>query len=255
MFENNFNITEALRNFFGWKMNNVEITVFSLWHIGYILVIGALIVLGALLLKGRTQSTKRKVLNVLAITTLCLYIFDFFVQPFMRSNFTLNIDKLPFHICTIMGIVAVFAQFSKRSWFKETAVVLASVGSIMYLTYPGSALGEVSPVCYQVVQTMLYHGMLLAWGVLSLTTGEVKLNMKHIWYPLVGLCAICAWAMLGNICFNGGGHWDWFFITGSMFDFVSANILPLLVIAATYAVACLIYLIYWLATPKKKKQK
>ncbi len=255
MFENNFNITEALRKFFGWQLGEVEITLFSVWHFAYILVIAGLIVMGALLLKGKSQGTKRKVLNILAISTLCLYIFDFFVQPFMRSNFTLNIDKLPFHICTVMSIVAVFAQFSKRSWFKETAVVLACVGSIMYVTYPGSALGGVSPWCYQVIQTFLYHGMLLAWGVLSLTTGEVKLEMKHIWYPVVGLCAICAWAMLGNICFNGGGHWDWFFITGSTFDFVPANLMPLLVIAATYAVACLIYLIYWLAAPKKKKQK
>ncbi len=253
MFENNFNITNQLKNFFGWELGKVEITLFSGWHIGYVLIIAALIVAGALLLRKRSQKTKKITLNVIAITTLCLYIFDFFIQPFMRSDFTLNIDKLPFHICTVMSIVAVFAQYSKRNWFRETSAILAITGSLMYLVYPGSALGGVSPWCYQVIQTFVYHGMLLAWGVLSLTTGEIKLNMKHIWYPLLGFVAICLWAMLGNICFNGGGHWDWFFITGSTFPFVPANLMPLASIFACYGVACLEYLIYFLATFKRKK--
>lgn len=252
MFSNNFNITDSLRKFFGWQLGSVDMTLFSAWHIGFVLLICALITGAAFLLWKRSPKCKKIVLNVIAITTLCLYIFDFFVQPFMSDDFTLNIDKLPFHICTIVGIVIVFAQFSKKNWFRETAAALACISSLMYLVYPGSALGGVSPWCYKVLQTFIYHGLLLAWGVLSLTTGEIKLNIKHIWYPLLGLVAICLWATLGNICFNGGGHWDWFFITGSTFPFIPANLMPLASVAACYGVTCIVYLIYWLATRKRK---
>lgn len=239
---------------FGWKEGNVEINCFDGWHFAYIFIIAGLIIGTAFLLKGKTQKTKEKTLRILSISVLVLYIVDFMLQPFVSSDFTLNIDKLPFHICTLMGIVAVFAQYSKKDWFKEVAVTLAMAGGLMYLVYPGSALGGIAPWCYKVIQTMVYHGGLLAWGVLSLTTGEVKLHMKNIWMPLIGLVCICLWAALGNWCYNGGDHhYDWFFITGSTFSFVPSWILPFAVIAAVYGVVACIYLIYYLATKNRKK--
>lgn len=245
---------DFLISVFGWKEGSVEINCFDGWHFAYILIIAALIVGGAFLLKGKTQKTKQKTLQILSISVLVLYIIDFMLQPFVTSSHTLDIDKLPFHICTLMSIVAVFAQFSNKDWFKEVAVTLAMAGSLMYLVYPGSALGGIAPWCYKVIQTMVYHGGLLAWGVLSLTTGEVKLHMKKIWQPLLGLVCVCLWAALGNFCYNGGDHhYDWFFITGSTFPFVPKYLMPFAVIVAVYGVVAGIYLIYWLAVRKKNK--
>lgn len=249
-------MTEFLRKIFGWKVGSVSIELFSIWHFLYILFIAGAIVGGAFLLKNKSNQTKEKTLKVIVITTLVLYIADFMLQPFVTSDFTLDIDKLPFHICTLMCIVATFAQFSKKDWFKEVAVTLAMAGSLMYLVYPGSALGGVSPWCYKVVQTMVYHGLLLSWGVLSLTTGEVKLHVKKMWQPLIGVVCIALWAGLGNLCFNGGPHhYDWFFITGSTFPFVPKWLMPFAVITAVYGVVACFYLIYWLVTRKKDKQE
>lgn len=238
----------------GWKKGNIEIDLFSIWHFGYIFLIIGLIILAGFLLKNRDEKVKIKTLQILSVSVLLMYIIDFMLQPFVTSDNNLDIDKLPFHICTLMGIVCVFAQFSKKEWFKEVSVVLAMAGSLMYLTYPGSALGNISPFCYKVIQTMIYHGCLLGWGVLSLTTGQVKLHYKKMWIPLVGIVCICIWAGIGNICYNGGSHhYDWFFITGSTFPFVPKFLMPFAVITAVYGVVVCFYLIYFLVTKNKKK--
>lgn len=243
---------------FGWKGSEGGITIelFSIWHFLYIILIAGAIVGGAFLLKGKSDKTKQTTLKVLSLSALLLYIADFMMQPFVTGDHTLDIDKLPFHICTLMSIMAVISQYSKVDWFKETSVCLAMAGCLMYLTYPGSALGGVSPWCYKVIQTMLYHGILLAWGVLSLTTGHVKLNLRKMWQPLVGVVCIAIWAGIGNFCYNGGSHhYDWFFITGSTFPFVPKWLMPFAVIVAVYGVIACFYLIYYLATKKKKNNK
>lgn len=234
---------------FSWKYGNLAIECFNIWHFAYCLLIAGAIVGVGFLLKGKSERTKDKALKILCISVLVSYIIDFMLQPFVSGadDFTLNIDKLPFHICTAMSIVAVFAQYSKKEWFKEVAVMLSIAGSLMYLVFPNTALGGKSPFCYKVVQTMLYHGALLAWGVLSLTSGQVKLHIKKMWQPLVGLCCLATWAMLGNVSFNGGSHhWDWMFLTGSTFDFVPSWLMPFVVIACVYGVIACVYLIYWI---------
>lgn len=241
----------------GWRINaggGVSIELFSIWHFLYIALIAGGIIGLAFYLKGKSEEKKVKALRILAISALLLYIVDFMLQPFVTSSNTLDIDKLPFHICTLMSIVAVFAQFSNKQWFKETACVLAMAGCMMYLVYPGSALGGISPWCYKVMQTMIYHGVLLAWGVISLTTGQVKLHFNKIWQPFVGILCITLWAGLGNFCYNGGSHhYDWFFITGSTFPFIPKFLMPFAVIVSVYGVVACYYLIYFLATKYCKK--
>lgn len=230
----------------------IEITCFSIWHFLYIFLIAGVIIGAAFWLKGKSDATKHKTLKILALVTFGFYVVDFFLQPFVRSSFTLNIDKLPFHICTLMGVMAIFVADSKHDWFREIIVALATTGAFMYLVYPGSALGDNTPWCYKVVQTMLYHGLLLAWGILSLTTGQVKLHIKKIWLPLVGMLCVALWATIGNVCYNtnyagGSGHYDWFFLTGSTFG-MSPYLMPFLTLAAFYSVTAIIYGIYWLST-------
>lgn len=231
------------------------IQAFNVWHFAWLALIIAAITGACLALKGRTPETKKKVLDILAITVLCWYITNFFLQPFVMGDNELNIDKLPFHICTLMSIVAVFAQFSQKAWFKEMAVCLAMVGTLMYLTYPSSAFGNgMAPWCFRVIETMVYHAGLFAWGFLSLVTGQVKLHYQNMWLPLVGLVCVALWATLGNISYNtsylggdGNPHYDWFFITGSSFGLTSlAAIMPFAVIGIMYSIIACFYLINYL---------
>ena len=235
------------------------IKAFNIWHFIYLFIITGAIVGACFALKGRKEETKKKVLNILSICVLCWYITNFFLQPFVRGNNQLNIDKLPFHSCTLMSIVAVFAQFSNKKWFKEVSVTLAMSGALMYLTYPSTAFGGAAPWSFKVIETMVFHSALFSWGFLSLVTGQVKLRYRNMYMPLVGLVIIAVWATIGNVSYNvsylGDGehpHYDWFFLTGSSFPF-PPYLMPFLVIIAVYGVIACFYLINYICEIVGKK--
>ncbi|MBR2969544.1 MAG: YwaF family protein [Clostridia bacterium] len=227
-----------------------EITLFSIWHFMYIVLIIGLTIGVAFLLKGKTENTKKLVLNIIAISAVIVYIADFFIMPISRFNGDatrqlIDIDKLPFHICTFIGIMIPFAQFntklSKSDSFKEVVACLAIVSSLMYITYPGSALGGVGTFSYKVVQTFVFHGLVFSWGFLSLSTGYAKLNFKNIWKQAIGILIIMLWATFGNFVY---ADYNWFFLKTSIFPFIPDSLMPLAVFGSVFAMCAIIYSIY-----------
>ena len=239
-----------------------EIAFLNHWHIIYfLLIIGGCITAG-LFMKKASYEKQTKIFGILAILLCGLYVFDFFAIPLYYSKelangelyYTFDIDKLPFHICTVLCPVVAFVQFNKKcARFREPVAILAIAAPLMYLVYPGSAIGELHTLCYKVVQTFIYHGVLLAWGYLNLATGYVKPVFKRCYKVAIGLGLIACWAMIGNITYSANiydydadPHYDWFFLTGSTFDFVPKFLMPFAVIAAVFCVALIIYGIYYL---------
>lgn len=240
---------------------------FNHWHFIYVLLIAGCVVGAAFLLKNKSESTKKRVLNILSLVVLGLYIFDLFVRPIaqLEGDFDQSIggylDKLPFHICTVMAPLCVMAQHSKwLAKFKEPLVILGIVGPLMYLTYPNGVFGNSHVLNYDVVQTILYHGALIAWGILNLTTGQTKISIRN-WHKVLMMVGLqSAWALLGNMMFsdmssleswNETGH-DWFFQkSGAVLtqgELWVAIIAPIGVAAAVFAVAMGVYGIYHLVS-------
>lgn len=219
-----------------------EITLFSIWHIMYLVVIIGTTIGLAFILKNKSQKAKDITLKILAISTIAVYIADFFIMPLARSSGDVDIDKLPFHICTFIGVMIPFAQFnsklSKNNSFKEVVSCLALVASLMYMTYPGSALGDIGTFSYKVVQTFLFHGLVFAWGLLSLTTGFSKLSFKNIWKQAIGILVIMVWATFGNYAY---ADYNWFFLKSSAFGFIPDSLAPLSVLVGIFAMCAIIY--------------
>ena len=224
----------------------MEITLFSVWHFMYIILIIGYSVVMAFLLKDRSEKTKRKVLSVIAISVTCVYILDFFLMPLVREDHLIDVDKLPFHICTVLAIMVPFAQFNKKfENIKDVVACFAIVSCLMYITYPGSALGGVNVFSYKVVQTFLYHGVLFAWGFLSVTTGSVVLSFNKIWKELVGLVILVIWGLIGSYTYSHftPHHYDWFFVTGSTYPFIPKFLMPFVVIVCVFAMCAIIHFI------------
>lgn len=234
---------DVLLKLFGTTEGSVEITLFSIWHILYIVLIVGLTIGGSFIIRKKGKEQQVKVLNLLAYLLIGVYIADFFIQPLASSSFEMDVDKLPFHICTLMSIFVPFAQFNKKfEKIKDAICCLTIVASLMYITYPGSALGGVTPWCYKVVQTFAFHGLMFAWGVLSLTTGSIKLEFKNIWKELAGIIIVIIWASFGNTVYsNEDHHYDWFFITGSTFPFIPSWLMPFVVLVAVYGMCAIIF--------------
>lgn len=227
---------------FTGENSSIQIDLFDVWHILYIvLIVGSILGGGIALIKSKSERAKDIVLTVLAYLVPAVYIADFLIMPLSRGS--IDTDKLPYHICTLMGIFIPFAQFNKKfAPIKSTIACLSTVASLMYITYPGSALGGLSPWCYKIIQTFLYHGLVMAWGVISIMTDRVELNFKNIWKEAVGIVLIIVWASFGNAVYsNAEHHYDWFFVTGSTFPFIPSWLMPFVVLCAVFGMCAIIY--------------
>ncbi len=238
----------------------IKVTAFSLSHFVYLALIIGGVVGGFFLLRKRGLSVKEKALRILAYALIISYLSDFFVHEFVYGG--LNTDKLPFHICTVLCPLVGIAQFNKRGdKIKEPIVMLSIIAPLMYIVYPAS-IGDGEPWCYQAVQTMFYHGVLFAWGLLNVALGVVKPKIKNSWKALVALVCITFWAKLGNILME---H-NWFFLEEDAFyiGLVEQGVIPkwLLMIVnpavfflAVLAIYGVVYGVEKFANKKERKAK
>ena len=200
----------------------IQITPFSGAHIIYLALIFGGITAGWFFLRNADAAKKEKALRALAYALVLSYLSDFFVHEFVYGG--LNTDKLPFHICTVLCPAVAIAQFNRKgSKIAEPVAVLSVLAPLMYLCYPAS-VGTGEPWCYQALQTMFYHGVLLAWGVLAIALGAVQPEIRHCWKSGVALVAITLWAKLGNVLME---H-NWFFLEEDAFyiGLVSGGVIP-----------------------------
>lgn len=200
----------------------IKITPFSIAHIAYLVLIFGGIVCAWLIFRNKETECKTKLLRFLAYALVLSYLSDFFVHEFVYGG--LNTDKLPFHICTVLCPLICYAQFNRKGCrILEPAAILATLAPMMYLCYPAS-VGEGEPWCYQAVQTMFFHGVLMAWGILSIALGAVKPDIRHSWKSACMLVCMTLWAKLGNVLME---H-NWFFLEEDAFyiGLVSNGIIP-----------------------------
>lgn len=224
----------------------IKVTAFSVSHFVYMFLIFGSIFLIWWRMRHKSAERKDKTLRVLAYALVASYLSDFFFHDFVYGG--MNIDKLPFHCCTVLCPLAAIAQFNRKGdRILEPTAVLAILSPLMYICYPAS-IGEGEPWCYQAVQTMFFHGVLLAWGVLNLALGKVQLSWNKLWKCAVMLVCITLWAKQGNVLL---GH-NWFFLNEDALyiGLVSGGIIPrwslmiinpivfLLASAIVYAIAC-----------------
>ena len=231
----------------------IKITAFSVPHIVYMVLIFGAIIGAWLLLRKKSDAVKTKTLRILCYCVAISYISDFFVHEFVYGG--LNTDKLPFHICTVLCPLAAFAQFNRNGKrILEPVAMLAVLGPMMYLCYPAS-IGDGEPWCYQAVQTMFYHGALMAWGILSLAFGAVKPDIRRIWKSAVLLGGITLWAKLGNVLME---H-NWFFLEEDAFyiGLVANGIIPkwVLMIANPVVFLLAVLALYGVCYLLRKKSK
>lgn len=200
----------------------IQLTPFSPAHIVYLILIGGGITLAYLGLRHADEARKEKVLRLLAYALVFSYVSDFFFHEFVYGG--LNTDKLPFHICTALCILVAVAQFRHNGdKIREPIAILATLAPLAYLMLPIS-VGSGEPWCYQAVQTMFFHSVLLAWGLLSVLLGRVKPQIQHAWKSGVVLMGITLWAKFGNLLME---H-NWFFLEEDAFyiGLVEQGVIP-----------------------------
>ncbi len=247
-----------MKAFFAWlfseNTSDLQIGLFDIWHFLYLFIIFGGTVLLSLLSKNKSEKAKKRTLRLFAYLVIGFYVADFFIMPLSDSYSGISTYKLPYNICTIMAVMVPFVQFNiKLKAIKTPVVVLSVASSLMWMCYPGSALGGQPPFCYLIFQTFMYHGLLFCWGVLNMAYGEVELEFRKIWKEFVGILLILAWAAFGNTVYDG--NHNWFFIETSIFPFLSDEIMPVMVVACVFGVCLVVYGTYYALRVVGKKKK
>lgn len=193
---------EFMHNLLSDKNSGVfTFEAFSLCHILYMLLIIGGIVLTILLFKNKSKEAKSKLVDVTVTLAFCLYVADFFLMPFSYGY--IDIDKLPFHICTLMSVMCLFSRHTRLfGKFKTAFSIMGLVGALMYLSYP-AGVASADGYSYRILQTVIYHGLMMAQGIFAIAFAESDLSKKTIKYDAIAICVTACWAFLGNTLYSG----------------------------------------------------
>ncbi len=246
---------DIVRFIFSEENSNLAIGLFDIWHFMYLAVAFALPIIIAVALKNKSEKAKLKAVTFFAYLTIGFYIADFFIMPLSDSYNGISQDKLPFHICTLMGTLVPFVQFNERfKPIKNLIVSLAITSSVMWMVYPGSALGGEPPFSYRIFQTFMFHGFLYGWGFLNLAFDFEKLNFKNFWKEFCAVLSMIVFATFGNAVYD---NQNWLFIDSSIFPFLNDEVMPFVVLFCITGSCFVVYCVYYMvcAIIKNKRIK
>ncbi len=233
------------------RKGDIIFSCFGLWHIIYMMLIFSTIVLIIHKLKNKSAETKQKLILYSINTAFALYIADFFLMPFAYGE--IDIEKLPFHICTAMCVMCFLSRhtgyFGK---FKTQFAVLGLISNLIYVIYPaGIGWYAIHPFSYRVIQTVLYHGVMTAYGIFTLAYEKAEYKPKK---DIAVIISMILWALAGNTLYNSDARfYNWSFVVRDPFWILPENIapfvMPFIIIAIMLAAEMIIYKI----TDKVKK--
>ena len=113
-----------LRQLLSDKPDGVLFRCFDPWHIGYIALFMGLGLFALYALKTKSEAHCRKTANLFLNLAFGLYIADFFLLPLAYGE--IDIEKLPFHICTAMCVMCFLSRSSEQ--LKPYTVTFCCIG-------------------------------------------------------------------------------------------------------------------------------
>ena len=243
------------------RKGETSFTCFGSWHIGYILIFTLIFLTVFLFTHRKSGNVKDKTVNVFIDIAFGLYILDFFMMPFAYEM--IDIEKLPFHICTTMCVMCFLSRRVRiLKKYRVHLALLGFISNLVYLIYPAGVMWYgVEPLCYRVVQTLSFHGIMTVYGLLAIIYDEEGLSFRKCYRDLIVLVSLTLWAILGNTLYNGTAgsysHFhNWFFVVQDPFSMIdrriSQYIMPVLNIVIFFAVEMVVYLIYNFCRFRKK---
>ena len=240
---------DILQKLLADQTGGVAFKCFGLWHFCYIILFVAMAILLCLYLKNKSPEKKKRVIDCVVGIAFGLYIADFFLMPFAYGGITT--DKLPFHVCTTMCIMCFWSRHNAfLGKFRLQFAMLGFLSNLTYLLYPAAMMWmNLHPLSYRVVQTLLFHGIMMVYGLLVLVYECQEFSWKKIYKDLAVVAAMAGWARLGNALYSNSAHqYNWFYVIQDPFEMfpmnISVYIMPFLNTAIFFLAGLLVYWIF-----------
>lgn len=222
---------EILHGLLSDKKGGEIFTLFGLWHFIYVFLALAVIFAVLFFTGKKERAAKEKAAKALGSAAFFLYIADLFLMPIAYGE--IDIEKLPFHICTAMCVMCFLSErVPALKKMRMHFILLGFISNLVYLIYPAGVMWHaVHPLCYRVVQTLLFHGVMTAYGFLSILFSADQLTLKTWYKDLLTTVLMTVWALFGNFLYNGSADgydhfFNWFFVVRDPFNALNANLAP-----------------------------
>lgn len=241
------------------KTGGITFSCFGLWHLCYLFVAVLAIVFTVIYIKNKDGKTKQKAMAFFINCAFGLYMADFFLMPFAYGK--IDIEKLPFHVCTAMCVMCFWSRHNSfLGRYKLQFAMLGFISNLVYMIYPAGLMWyQVHPLSYRVIQTLLFHALMTAYGLMVLLFGSERFEWKRCYKDLIVIVCMVLWALLGNTLYNGTAwgqtcFYNWFFVVRDPFymlpEHVAPFIMPFVNIIVFFAVEMVVYAV--LRTIRKK---
>ena len=203
--------------------------LFSGWHFFYISLTLAVVLAVFFLVRKKEPAVRMRTAGVFSDVAFGLYMADFFLMPFAYGE--IDMEKLPFHVCTAMCVACFVCRHVPRleKW-RMPVTLLGFLSNLVYLIYPAGVMWHaVHPLCYRVIQTLLFHSVMTVYGALAILFGEEGLSFRLWRRYLLVIVAMTLWALLGNALYTGAADgysndFNWFFVTGDPFGMLDRKV-------------------------------
>ena len=223
---------------------------FGIWHFLYILLVGIIITYLIIKMKNKSESTRKNLVRYSINIAFGLYILDFFLMPFAYGE--IDLEKLPFHMCTATCVLCFLSRHTKFfSKYKFQFAMLGFISNLVYFIYPaGVGWYQIHPLSYRVIQTLMFHAIMMMYGLFVLLYEVKELKWKDSRKELVLIIIMTLWALLGNTFYNGtygdySNNFNWLFVVQDPFYILPSDIapfiMPFVVVAAFYIVTFMVY--------------
>ena len=243
---------ELLSELLSDKKGGAVFTCFDAAHLCYILLTALAAALVIIYAKGKTSDEKLRITRTLSGIAFGLYILDVFLMPLAYGE--IDIEKLPFHVCTAMCVCCFLCEHTKLfGKYRIHFALLGFISNLIYLFYTAGVMWyQVHPLSYRVVQTLIFHGCMTVYGLTALVSEVRTFEWKRCYRDLAVISGMTLWAMLGNFIYNGNSgdynhFFNWFFVVRDPFylipESISPYVMPLINIAAFFAVEMIVYLV------------
>lgn len=243
-------MNELLSNLLKDHKDGPIFNCFGIWHILFMIIIFGSIIVITLLLRKKEDIVRKKAINITIMVVFGLYILDFFLMPLAYGS--IDIEKLPFHICTVSCVLCFLSRHNKFfNKYKLQFAVIGLIGNIIYVIYPaGIGWYQITPYSYRVIQTLLYHGLMTLYGVLTLAYDDEELKWKNCYKELIVIVLLVLWAMFGNMVYNSDLIiYNWFFVVQDPFYIlpkdIACFIMPFVITITIFIGNILVYLSYF----------
>lgn len=238
-----------LRQLLSDKKGGEIFTCFGAWHICFIFLFLAIAILSGIYLRHKSADRRKKLIDLFIYAAFGLYVADFFLMPFAYGE--IDIEKLPFHVCTSMCVACFLSRRSKRfGKYKLQLAALGFLSNFVYLVYPAGVMWHaVHPLSYRVIQTLSFHGIMMVYGALVLVYERETFAWKKCYRDLGVTAAMTLWALVGNLLYNSDARvYNWFFVVQDPFNLlpqsIAPYIMPLLNICVFFAAELLVYFVF-----------